>query len=475
MPGPAAELAPAKVNLALHVTGRRPDGLHLLDSLVVFPRLGDLVEAEPAADLSLAIDGPFARDLSAGADNLVLRAALLLGRRGRGAALRLTKSLPVASGIGGGSADAAATLRLLARLWQAPLPAPEAVLALGADLPVCLAGRPCRMSGIGERLAPLALPPFWLVLANPGVPLATAAVFAGLASRSNPPLPAPPAFPDRRGALRLARRPAQRPRASRHRRRPGDRRDPRRPRRPARLPPRPHVRLRRHLLRPLRRRGPGARRRRRPPPRPPGLVGGRRAGRASPASSRIGSKSGPSLPRPSSGCTTREPRPGTLRRPAPPRSRPALRAWSANLARGQRRQRRPRPPGLRPSRLERALQAPVPGHQRQRLGEVPLALVAPADHPRPELPLLRHPPPPAPGSPAASSSARGSRRRCSSPGSRSPRRSRAGRRRSGTRSRARPHRWRAPAPRPPAPRRSRRPTSVAAAKSAAVFPRTTCR
>ena len=98
------------------------------------------------------------------------------------------KSLPVASGIGGGSADAAATLRLLARLWQAPLPAPEAVLALGADLPVCLAGRPCRMSGIGERLAPLALPPFWLVLANPGVPLATAAVFAGLASRSNPPL-----------------------------------------------------------------------------------------------------------------------------------------------------------------------------------------------------------------------------------------------------------------------------------------------
>ena len=194
MPGPAAELAPAKVNLALHVTGRRPDGLHLLDSLVVFPRLGDLVEAEPAATLSLAIAGPFARDLSAGSDNLVLRAALLLGR-GRGAALRLVKSLPVASGIGGGSADAAATLRLLARLWQAPLPAPEAVLALGADLPVCLAGRPCRMSGIGERLAPLALPPFWLVLANPGVPLATAAVFAGLASRSNPPLPPPPAFP----------------------------------------------------------------------------------------------------------------------------------------------------------------------------------------------------------------------------------------------------------------------------------------
>jgi len=194
MPGPAAELAPAKVNLALHVTGRRPDGLHLLDSLVVFPRLGDLVEAEPAAALSLAIAGPFARDLGAGPDNLVLRAALLLAP-GRGAALRLTKSLPVAGGIGGGSADAAATLRLLARMWRAPLPAPQAVLALGADLPACLAGWPCRMSGIGERLAPLALPPFWIVLANPGVPLATAAVFAGLGSRSNPPMPEPPAFP----------------------------------------------------------------------------------------------------------------------------------------------------------------------------------------------------------------------------------------------------------------------------------------
>ena len=191
---PATELAPAKVNLALHVTGRRPDGLHLLDSLVVFPRLGDRLEAEPAAGLSLAIDGPFARDLGTGADNLVLRAALLMRAPGRGAALRLTKSLPVASGIGGGSADAAAALRLLARLWQAPLPAPDAVLALGADVPVCLAGRACRMTGVGERLAPLDLPPFWVVLANPGVPVATAAVFARLARRANPGLPEPPAF-----------------------------------------------------------------------------------------------------------------------------------------------------------------------------------------------------------------------------------------------------------------------------------------
>ncbi len=192
MPAAATELAPAKVNLTLHVTGRRADGLHLLDSLVVFPRLGDLVEAEPAAGLSLAVDGPFARDLGAGADNLVLQAAQLLRPPGRGAALRLRKNLPVASGIGGGSADAAATLRLLSRLWQVRLPAPEALLALGADLPVCLAGQAARMQGIGEALAPLALPPFWIVLVNPGVPVATAAVFAGLADRNNPPMPTPP-------------------------------------------------------------------------------------------------------------------------------------------------------------------------------------------------------------------------------------------------------------------------------------------
>ena len=190
------ELAPAKVNLALHVTGRRADGYHLLDSIVVFPRLGDRLEAEPAAGLSLAVDGPFGLDLDAGAGNLVLRAALMVRPPGRGAALRLTKSLPVAGGIGGGSADAAAALRLLARLWDVRPPAADAVLGLGADVPVCLHGRPCRMSGIGERLGPLALPPFWIVLANPGVPVATAAAFGGLAARANPPLSAPPAFRD---------------------------------------------------------------------------------------------------------------------------------------------------------------------------------------------------------------------------------------------------------------------------------------
>lgn len=190
-PPPDTELAPAKVNLALHVTGRRADGYHLLDSLVVFPAIGDLVAAEPASGLSLTLDGPFAADLGTGDNNLVLRAAMLIGGGRRGAALRLTKSLPVAGGIGGGSSDAAATLRLLARLWDVPLPPAGAVLALGADLPVCLVAGASRMSGIGDRLAPVSLPPFWLVLVNPGLPLSTAAVFAGLAGRANPPLADP--------------------------------------------------------------------------------------------------------------------------------------------------------------------------------------------------------------------------------------------------------------------------------------------
>lgn len=196
MTAPLAEHAPAKINLALHVTGRRADGYHLLDSLVVFAGVGDLVEAEPADDLSLSIGGPFGADLGAGPDNLVLRAAALLARNGDGAALRLTKRLPVASGIGGGSADAAATLRLLGRMWNAPPVSPEAALALGADVPVCLEGRPLRMSGIGERLAPFAPPRFRMLLVNPGVELSTGAVFSRLARRDNPPLPQDPPLPD---------------------------------------------------------------------------------------------------------------------------------------------------------------------------------------------------------------------------------------------------------------------------------------
>jgi 4-diphosphocytidyl-2-C-methyl-D-erythritol kinase len=184
-------LARAKLNLALHVTGQRADGYHLLDSLVVFADLGDAIAVEPAAGLGLSIDGPMAAGLSAGEDNLVLRAARLLGP-GRGAAIRLTKRLPVASGIGGGSADAAATLSALAELWGVALPDADRVLTLGADVPVCLAGRPARMQGIGEVVTPLAapLPPAAVLLVNPGVAVSTPEIFRRLRRKDNAPLPA---------------------------------------------------------------------------------------------------------------------------------------------------------------------------------------------------------------------------------------------------------------------------------------------
>ncbi|AXQ94341.1 4-(cytidine 5'-diphospho)-2-C-methyl-D-erythritol kinase [Cereibacter azotoformans] len=181
--------ARAKINLTLHVTGQRPDGYHLLDSLVVFADVGDRVRTEPAEALSLAITGPQAVNLPVSDDNLVLRAARAMG--GQGARITLEKHLPVASGIGGGSADAAATLKALAELWQRPLPEAAAVLRLGADVPVCLEGRAVRMAGVGEILEPLAgpLPPAWLVLANPGVSVPTPPVFKALARRDNPPMP----------------------------------------------------------------------------------------------------------------------------------------------------------------------------------------------------------------------------------------------------------------------------------------------
>lgn len=187
-PGMVTERARAKVNLCLHVTGRRPDGYHLLDSLVAFVEVGDEVAARPGPDLTLAIDGPFAAGLGAGLDNLVLRAAEAMRHGGAGAALTLTKRLPVASGIGGGSADAAATLRALARLWSAPLPDPARVLALGADVPVCLAGRATRMSGIGEVLEPVDLPACPMVLVNPGVETPTGGVYGRLERRDNAPM-----------------------------------------------------------------------------------------------------------------------------------------------------------------------------------------------------------------------------------------------------------------------------------------------
>ena len=194
------EFAPAKINLTLHVTGRRADGYHLLDSLVVFAGVGDRVSAVLESEPSLAVTGPMAAGLTGEGDNLVLRAARAMGVAAR---IGLEKVLPVSSGIGGGSADAAATLRLLARLSGRALPDAATVLAMGADVPVCLAGRAVRMTGIGEGLAAVpALPEAWLVLVNPGVAVSTPAVFKSLARADNAPMPRD--VPRLRGAAELA-------------------------------------------------------------------------------------------------------------------------------------------------------------------------------------------------------------------------------------------------------------------------------
>lgn len=209
--------APAKINLYLHVTAKRDDGFHELDSLAVFTELGDRITVEPGEGLTLSLTGPFAADLSADEDNLVLKSARLLADHAdvqADAHITLEKNLPIASGIGGGSADAAATLKALVQFWRLELDDDDIHhvahqvaddidtaralstlfklwrddlgtdmmhmlgLRLGADVPVCLESRAVFMGGIGEKLelAP-DLPPTWLVLANPGVAVSTPEVF----------------------------------------------------------------------------------------------------------------------------------------------------------------------------------------------------------------------------------------------------------------------------------------------------------
>ncbi|WP_374441507.1 4-(cytidine 5'-diphospho)-2-C-methyl-D-erythritol kinase [Stella sp.] len=187
--GAVRERAPAKVNLFLHLTGRRADGYHLLDGLVAFTRFGDRVRATRADGLSLAVTGPFADAVPAGEGNLALTAAAALRARlpgAPGAAIRLDKQVPVAAGLGGGSSDAAAVLRALARLWRAPpsVGLEEIAQGLGADVPMCLAARPARISGIGEVIRPCAaFPALPILLVNPRRPLATPDVFR---ARSGP-------------------------------------------------------------------------------------------------------------------------------------------------------------------------------------------------------------------------------------------------------------------------------------------------
>lgn len=192
----AEAFAPAKVNLTLHVTGQRADGYHLLDSLVVFVGAGDWLRGAMAEEASFDVTGPRAAGVPTDDSNLVLKAAALF-EPPVAAKLVLEKHLPAAAGIGGGSSDAAACLRLLACLNGQGVPVPEQVLRLGADVPVCLAGDPLRMRGIGEVLDPVPeLPALWMVLINPGVDVPTPAVFRGLSRKTNPPMPDMPAFAD---------------------------------------------------------------------------------------------------------------------------------------------------------------------------------------------------------------------------------------------------------------------------------------
>lgn len=171
--------APAKINLTLHVTGQRADGYHLLDSLVAFADVGDVLRFSPGSGLDLEVTGPFAAGVPTDARNLVWRAAELVGFKGH---IHLEKNLPHGAGIGGGSSDAAAVLRYMGQSARAA--------TLGADVPVCLQPRPQRMRGVGACLEPLPdLPSCGLVLVNPGVAVPTVSVFDALAHKENPPMP----------------------------------------------------------------------------------------------------------------------------------------------------------------------------------------------------------------------------------------------------------------------------------------------
>ncbi|MGB3724069.1 MAG: 4-(cytidine 5'-diphospho)-2-C-methyl-D-erythritol kinase [Pacificimonas sp.] len=183
-----SETAYAKLNLALHIRRRRDDGYHHLETLFAFCENGDVMRVSSSKEFSMTMDGPFAQGLDGGDDNLVMRAASLLREESgtsRGAALHLEKHLPVASGIGGGSADAAATLRLLNRHWQLDWTLDrlaELALPLGADVPACVFSRTMRGEGVGEKLERIDAPELAeiaVLLANPRLPLSTATVFGG--------------------------------------------------------------------------------------------------------------------------------------------------------------------------------------------------------------------------------------------------------------------------------------------------------
>lgn len=192
------EFAPAKVNLTLHITGQRGDGYHLLDSLVMFASVGDRLTFKPSGAITLTVNGPEARAVPTD-KNSALSAAHLLDPT-KGASIQLTKNLPVASGIGGGTADAAAAYRGLSKLWGNSSPAPNSqtfshVAQLGADVPVCLFSRTARMSGVGEQVEFLPdLPTLDAVLVNPRAEVSTPSVFKAVFSKDNAPMGGIPAY-----------------------------------------------------------------------------------------------------------------------------------------------------------------------------------------------------------------------------------------------------------------------------------------
>ena len=179
----AKAFAPAKINLTLHVTGQRADGFHLLDSLVVFGDIGDRITVSPADRSRLAVSGPMAKGVPTDASNLVLRAAELMGLT---ADIRLEKHLPAAAGLGGGSADAAATIRALCEMTGRLPPEVSELLKLGADVPLCMMDNATRMRGIGERLETVNVPQnLSMILVNPGVSVATGLVFQRLGQKNH--------------------------------------------------------------------------------------------------------------------------------------------------------------------------------------------------------------------------------------------------------------------------------------------------
>ena len=177
--------APAKLNLCLHVTGVRRDGYHLLDSLVMHVDVGDQIWVDDSDHLTLSISGPFDKEIPIGPENLVLRAASLLSND-QGAQILLEKNLPPAAGIGGGSSDAAATVRGLCLLRQTPKPDLNSLVSLGADVPVCMTAELTRLRGVGEKLDFLGAPPeLAFVLINPRIGVSTNQVFEALEIKSN--------------------------------------------------------------------------------------------------------------------------------------------------------------------------------------------------------------------------------------------------------------------------------------------------